>query len=263
MSATPQVSVITVTLNRAAVLEGCLDSVVRQEGVRVEHIVIDGGSTDGSVELLESRSLQLAYWESVPDGGIAQALNKGLRHVRGEWVMFLHSDDFLHSADALSLALRAIDSDSDSDSDCDVAAFPILFGQAPDFVRKQPGRPGMLIYLKFGLCHQGMLTRSRLFRTLGCFDERFRIDMDYEFYLRAYRAEAVFRVFSKPVLSVMRDTGLSSRRDWSSLRQRFAEERAIHATHAQSKIHAAFYGIYWHIYLPYRRLRAKLERFRR
>ena len=95
MSAKPLVSVITASLNGARHLEACLDSVARQQHVTVEHVVIDGGSNDGSVEILQRWSPRLAYWRSEADAGIADAMNKGLRQARGEWLLFLHADTVL------------------------------------------------------------------------------------------------------------------------------------------------------------------------
>ena len=96
-----RVSIITSVYNAASTLEGCLLSVRNQSYHDVEHIVIDGGSTDGSVELIQRHSSQLAYWISEPDGGISDAWNKGLSAATGEWIAFLGADDVL-LPDALS-----------------------------------------------------------------------------------------------------------------------------------------------------------------
>lgn len=87
------ISIITPSYNQAAFLEDTLRSVELQTGVEIEHIVVDGGSSDGSVEIIRRRADRLAWWISEPDGGQAEALNKGFRRARGELVAWLNSDD--------------------------------------------------------------------------------------------------------------------------------------------------------------------------
>lgn len=244
----PLVSVITVVFNGAHHLQDCLDSVARQRGLAIEHIVIDGGSTDGTVGILEAWSHQLSFWVSEPDSGIADAMNKGIRKARGEWLVFLHADDFFTgSDDALKTCVAAA-------GGADVVAFPVYFGTPPNLEFRPPRGAGWRINLKMGMCHQGMLTRRRLFEEVGLYDTSYRIDMDYDFLMRAHRAGARFASFKTPALAVMRDTGISSRTDWPSIKWRFLEERRIHFAHATGPWQQFGYFIYWSLYLPYRRL---------
>ena len=92
-----RVSIITAVHNAAPTLEACLLSVRNQSYRDVEHIVIDGGSTDGSVEILQRHSCLLAYWVSEPDGGVFDAWNKGLSVATGEWIAFLGAEDVFYS----------------------------------------------------------------------------------------------------------------------------------------------------------------------
>jgi glycosyltransferase involved in cell wall biosynthesis len=91
----PAISLITPSFNQAAFLPRTLDSVARQQYPRLEHLVYDGGSTDGSADILQARASQLAYWVSRPDRGPASAINEGLRRSTGEIVGWLASDDML------------------------------------------------------------------------------------------------------------------------------------------------------------------------
>lgn len=244
----PLVSVVTVVLNGAANLRGCLESVARQRGVSLEHIVIDGGSTDGTLQILEDCDSGLAYWSSGKDKGIADAMNKGAAAARGTWLLFVHADDYLlDSPTVLAECVRKISSE-------DVAAFPVLFGTPPALMPLVPRRVGPWLNFKMRMCHQGMLTRRTTFDALGGYDLRFKIDMDYHFLLRAYRSGAAISVHALPVLSVMRAGGISSRLDWPSERRRFGEERAIHRELSTGRVLDVLYAIYWSAYLPYRRV---------
>lgn len=246
----PEFSVITVVLNGARHLETCLQSIASQKNVNVEHIVIDGGSADGSVEILERWSSRLAFWQSEPDAGIADAMNKGIARATGEWIAFVHADDYLADPDVLAQARQHLD------EDLDVAAFPVLFGNPPDLKQVNPRTTGWRTNFKIGMCHQGVLVHRRLFDRAGTFDASYKVCMDYELLLRAYRQQAIFRSFPSPVLAVMRNTGISSRQDWNSLNKRFSEERRVHSTHSNSGLMRLIYKLYWSFYLPYRRIRA-------
>lgn len=249
----PTVTVVTVVLNGARHLQDCLTSVSSQRGIVVEHVVIDGGSTDGCVGLLREWSDRLAFWSSEPDKGISDGMNKGIQRATGEWILFLHADDFLPEQDSLAKAVQCLDPSMDA------AAFPILFGTPPNLRLVRPRPVGLPINLKLGMSHQGILTRRELFLTNGLHDLSYRIAMDYDFYLRAHRRGAKLVSFPSPTLSVMRDTGISSRSDWPSLNKRFLEERSIHFRHATGRLHRLAYRAYWLVYLPYRRLRAAVR----
>lgn len=90
-----RVSIVTVSFNQAEFLPACLDSVLGQDYPDLEYLVLDGGSTDGSVDLIRARESRLAYWTSGPDGGAAAALNAGFRRATGEIFAYLNSDDVL------------------------------------------------------------------------------------------------------------------------------------------------------------------------
>ncbi len=93
MTAWPRLTIVTPNFNGAATLEATLRSVLDQNYPNLEYIVVDGGSTDGSIEILRRYSNRLAYWESVRDRGQADALNKGFRRATGELLGYLNSDD--------------------------------------------------------------------------------------------------------------------------------------------------------------------------
>jgi glycosyltransferase involved in cell wall biosynthesis len=102
MHSQPHISIIVAVYNRAATLQRCFDSVGNQDYPFKELIVIDGGSTDGTADILKANNHKISYWESEADRGIYHAFNKGLEHVTGDWVYFLGADDYLMDSGVLS-----------------------------------------------------------------------------------------------------------------------------------------------------------------
>jgi glycosyltransferase involved in cell wall biosynthesis len=83
-----KLSIIVVTYNAAATLQACLDSIYAQSYPNIELVVIDGNSTDGTQEILKANSTRIAFWQSEPDKGIYDAMDKALRHITGQWFIF-------------------------------------------------------------------------------------------------------------------------------------------------------------------------------
>jgi hypothetical protein len=101
MAAPPKVSIITVTYNAAAVLEPTIESILAQTFTDYEYLIIDGGSKDATPDIIRRYADRLSYWVSEPDRGLYDAMNKGLRAARGEYVWFMNAGDRLYEADTL------------------------------------------------------------------------------------------------------------------------------------------------------------------
>ncbi len=251
----PLVSVVTAAYQAEAGLRETVASVAAQSFADREHIVVDGGSTDGTRAFLESLG-PAVRWVSEPDGGIADAMNKGVRMARGHWILVLHAADVFEGGGALArAAMRLAEPGPGAGIDllaCDVR----LVG--PGRARlASAGKPARRLRFK-PVCHQGALCRRALFERVGGFDDRFRICMDYDFMARALRSGARF-AHAPLVLARMDDAGISSRTDWPSLARRFAEERRVQLAHCPGPAMRAVYALYWPPYLAYRRLRAALS----
>jgi glycosyltransferase involved in cell wall biosynthesis len=246
-----RVTVITAVLNDEAGLRRTLESIAAQTYPAVEAIVIDGGSTDGTQEVLRQYAERISYWVSEPDSGIAEAMNKGLAQAAGDLVLFLHGDDCFVDDQSLERAMAYV---TDTDS---IWAFDILHGSDGRLVRRSPRPFNLWTWFKNPLPHQGVLCPLDVFRALGAFDPSLMIDMDYDFWLRAYRAGIGLKRVPE-VLAIMNDAGVSSRRDWPGLSARFREERLVQMRHAQASRWRWLYTLYWPLYLGYRRLRLLL-----
>ena len=242
----PLVSIVTATYNALPGLRRTVESVACQTMRDFEHIIIDGGSTDGTREYLEGRGASVR-WVSEPDEGIADALNKGVALARGTYVLVLQADDEFMDSESLARAASYLDGETD------IVSFDVSFEMPTGSRRYRSRGLNFRTNFKTTIPHQGAFCRRKLFERIGNFDETFRIGMDYEFFLRAYRSCATVRRVPH-MLSRMADTGVSSQRDWLSLAGRFAEERRVHLTHCHGAAMLLVYAAYWPVYLLYRRL---------
>lgn len=184
----PLISIIVAVYNRVATLQRCLDSVLTQDYPAKELIVIDGGSTDGTVEVLQRNSNHLAYWHSEPDRGIYHAFNQALALAQGEWILFLGADDYLWQPQVLSNFTQALTRVApESQVVYGQVGLVSPWGELLDYLN----RPWEEIQSQFlGSCNctmiiqQGTFYRRSLFLCHGGYDESFAIAGDYEFLLR-------------------------------------------------------------------------------
>ena len=206
----PVITVIVAVYNGADTLQQCIDSVVNQVYPSRQLIIVDGNSTDGTVQLLNENSEYIDYWISEPDSGVYNACNKGLRQANGDWICFLGADDFFWDDHVLERLSRTLPTVS---PDIRLAYGQIMLIGTGDEVLFPVGESWDTFRSRFhkGAClpHQGVLHRRELFEEIGQFDESFRIGGDYEIMLRELKdAEAVF--MPDMIVASMRQGGLSS-----------------------------------------------------
>ncbi len=180
----PLVTVITAVLNGKAYLAGCLESVLNQDYPNIEHIVLDGESKDGTVDVLRHYSDRIALWRSEPDRGVYDAWNKGLGEARGEWISFLGADDeFLPGAISAYMACAA----SHPQAEYLSSTGRLVLASGEEVNIGSPWKWSVLSR-RMTICHTGSMHRRSLFDRLGLFDVSYRSAADYEFLLRS-RAE--------------------------------------------------------------------------
>jgi glycosyltransferase involved in cell wall biosynthesis len=196
--------VITVCFNALKTLPDCVNSVALQSHGVVEHIVIDGASSDGTVEWLHTLDLSHFRFISEPDEGIYHAMNKGWKMARGKWVTFLNADD-AWLQDTAELVLRHDTPDAE-----------ILYGN----LRKERQLNGKwfhryekpdisLMPKTMGIFHPATFIRNELFHRLGAYNEKYRFSADYDWLLNAYLAGCRFQYIDAP-LAIFRVGGVST-----------------------------------------------------
>ncbi|MDJ0952219.1 MAG: glycosyltransferase family 2 protein [Acidimicrobiia bacterium] len=241
---TPKISIVTAAYNAERYIADTIDSVTSQSYRNYEYIVVDGASSDATMDIVRERADGIDHIVSEPDDGISDAMNKGLELVTGEYVLFLHADDYLVGPSALEDAAPLLAEP--------IEAFRLFHEQEDgELVAPRMPREGWLTNFKWGLYHQSVLCRTSLLRDLGGFDTSLRVSMDYDLFLRAYRQGVRAGIHDLP-LSVMRRTGISSQRDRAALRERFREEKLIHERYAGNLGRRAIYTAYWIAYPIYR-----------
>ncbi len=188
----PLVSIVTPSYNQATFLEQTMRSVLGQEGATVEYLIVDGGSTDGSVEIIRRYSDRLAWWVSERDAGQAEAINKGLQRAKGEIVAWLNSDD-LYLPGAIAQAVAAFQAHPDAG---------LVFGDAitTDPAGQQIGR---LAFGDWGLdelmgfriiCQPAVFMRRAALEQAGYLDPSYHYLLDHQLWLRIARLAPIYHV---------------------------------------------------------------------
>jgi glycosyltransferase involved in cell wall biosynthesis len=209
MHDTPLITIIVATLNSARRLPRCLSSISEQTYSSREVIVMDGGSTDGTVDLLRSAASVVTYWESSPDHGISHAWNKALPHARGEWICFLGADDYFWSSSALERISQILTRRS---SDVLIVYGRIALVDQEGAILEIIGSPWDVRRASslraLSLPHQAVFHHVSIFSDFGGFDESLRIAADYDLLVRVLRsAEAEF---APETITAMEVGGISS-----------------------------------------------------
>lgn len=179
MNAMAKYTIITINYNNAKELRHTIESVINQTYKDMEYIVVDGGSTDESVEIIKEYAENIDFWLSEQDNGVYNAMNKGLRHARGQYVNFMNSGDSFYSTHVLE------------EIDQQMGDADILFGNVCDSVSgklyggiKAGSEVTFLTLKKEILCHQATFYRREIFERHP-YDESLRLIADWKVNVQA------------------------------------------------------------------------------
>lgn len=219
----PKISIITVNYNDAEGLERTLESVRTQTFQDFEHIVIDGGSTDSSLEVIRRHGSRLAYWCSEPDGGVYQGMNKGASHARGQYLLFLNAGDTLANPRVLQWAAPQLNGEDIVYGNLEVLPEPSATaptspppGNSPrsassslkPYIKLYPDQPTLRFLLEDSLPHPSTFIRRAIFG--DGYDTRFRIVADWHFWLRRILFDNCTTLHLRHTVSSFQLGGLSS-----------------------------------------------------
>ncbi len=199
----PLVSIVTVVYNGEEYLEQTIESVIGQTYDNVEYIVIDGGSTDGTLDIVRKYEGQIDYWVSEPDGGIYDAMNKGITLSQGKWINFMNAGDLFYQLNSTGLLINtAIETHSD-----------IVFGHTEYIYTENHRKIIFATYFKkkqFGMpfCHQSSLIKVSIHKKYP-YNLSYKIGADYDFFFMLNHLEKKY-VLVDEVISSFTLGGLSS-----------------------------------------------------
>jgi len=234
VDAQPLISVVVAVFNGRATLQRCLDSVVGQTYPHTELIVIDGGSKDGTVQLLEANRHKITYWISEHDRGIYHAWNKALNVVQGDWVYFLGADDYFVDEHVLARVAPYLQNGT---TDARVVYGLVNLVRTDGSVIAAFGEPWSRkkFMQVMTLPHQGVFHHRSLFDR-GGFNEEFRIAGDYELLLRELKSHDP-RFLERETIAAMRFGGVSSEgRLAVETLQEFKRARVLHGITSASPL---------------------------
>ncbi len=179
---TPFLSIITVSLNNLVGLQKTMESVFSQDFRDFEYILIDGASTDGSLQLIKSNKERLGHWVTEPDTGIYNAMNKGITASKGEYLLFLNSGDVLINKFALSEFIQHPQFKGD-----------IIYGdyKFDDGEKVYPDILYPAYFIKTSLPHQSTFFKKEVFNLMGMYNENYKISADRAFYISCYLNEGI------------------------------------------------------------------------
>lgn len=224
----PLVSVITAVYNGASTLEQCMLSVLRQSYPRIEYIIIDGGSTDGTLEILRKYEHALGRWVSEPDEGIYDALNKGLALARGELIGMIHSDDFYLPL-AVESAVNSYLAHGEGVHHGDLVV--INEERAKRWIKRPMEHPDAQYLRDMPVNHPSMFVCASLYKRFGGFSMQYRLSSDYEFVCRLLSSHVRFHFINRSI-AAFREGGSSGGY------RTFKESQAIQVQYGRGRLAA-------------------------
>ena len=219
-----KISIITITFNSAKTIQRAFDSVQSQTYKDIEHVLVDGASTDGTKELIAAyaKQYQNVRWISEKDKGIYNAINKGIAMATGDVIGFLHSDDVLYAADSIERIAAAF-----ADKKIDVVYGDLQYCRAEKVIRRWHSNAFVPSSLKYGWMppHPTVYVRRKVYEQVGEYDEWFRISADYDMMLRIFQSG--YQSHYIPEVLVRMETGGASNKNTKALLSKTQEDYLV------------------------------------
>ncbi len=246
MSKSLFITILTAALNSGSTIKKTLESVRDQTFQDMEHIVIDGGSCDETLDILkEYENTYNLQWISEPDHGISDALNKGLRLSSGRYIIVIQADDQLLNLGILGKAFPYLRKEQ-----IDIMGFPVVLDDpVRGNVLRKPIRLLWWNHFKFIFLHQGTFVHRRVFDRIGGFREEFKINLDYDFFYRALNHKSTVRFGNFPI-ALMGGCGIGSVSKFTL--ERLREERFVQELNERNPVWKVAQLVFRMVYMPYK-----------
>lgn len=204
-----RITIITVNYNNRKGLERTIKSVIQQDYPEIEYLIIDGASTDGSVNVIRQYADKITFWQSEPDNGIYAAMNKGIKRATGEYLLFLNSGDYFVNHKILQKVFSTKYEDVD-----------LIIGRQK-YIEQSSGKIGrspslrkdeinIQFFLSSTLPHQSTFIRRTLFEQCGLYDEIYRVSADWVFWVKAVVEHQCMMKIVPHYISFMESGGVST-----------------------------------------------------
>jgi len=210
----PKISIINPNYNHGQSLEEAIRSVLLQGYPNLEYILIDGGSTDNSLEIIKKYEPWIGYWVSEKDEGIYDAMNKGINIAKGEWLYFLGSDDILCSNILGKVFINKKNLSAD-----------IVYGDVilKNCKKRYLGKFNFEKLTKNNICHQAIFFRKKVFEKLGLYNNKYKILADWEFNFRWINDRGIKKRYCNEIIAIFNEQGISAKKTDSLFHKNFKE----------------------------------------
>jgi glycosyltransferase involved in cell wall biosynthesis len=237
----PLITVITVVYNGVSLIEKTIQSVIHQKYPNIEYIIIDGASTDGSVNIIKSCELKITKWLSEKDTGIYNAMNKGIKEATGEWICFLNCGDVFVDTQTVQRIVGHLQQSHAAD----IIYGNILVEQQDGTLYERTAKEPCNIH-RMHFCHQSAFVKTNLLRDY-LFDEKHKMSADLKFFKQCYYDKRTFVHVNFPI--VIYDTsGISNVRRKKGLLDNIAVIKEIDkGIDKYLFLFRLYFVIYWRI----------------
>lgn len=196
-----KLSIITINYNNANGLEKTIQSIISQTFTDYEYIIIDGGSTDGSVDIIKKYEQHITFWVSEHDKGIYNAMNKGISHAQGEYCNFMNSGDVLYNQEVLNNVFSQNYTE-------DIITGKTIGKDENDIRFSTEGKITFLTLYRSTISHQASFIKTDLLRKHS-YDEDLRIVADWDFWIKALITDNCSYIFDNHIVAKIDLTGIS------------------------------------------------------
>lgn len=196
------ISIITVVYNAVTTIEETILSVINQTYNNIEYIIIDGGSQDGTIDIIKKYANRITYWISEPDKGIYNAMNKGIEIANGEWIIFMNSGDTFYSSTVIADIIKSINNDVD-----------VIYGNTNLIYKDEAiiDKPQAFVsendYMPF--CHQSSIIKAELIKKYK-FDEKYKICADRNLFYNVFKLGGKFQYVEVTIANYETENGISA-----------------------------------------------------